>query len=243
MDLACLPTRADWLLRDSCFTSARRDRCTPCLDPLAAVPYPLERPPTHLAPLPIQIMVHLAHAPCLQVQVLTLNGEPRMILPIPAAGGLCGICSDGRRVFVTDIDTHKIHVLRLTNERRVASQAARSRVEADMRRDLRAAAEGSISSPAVVEEEGQAHMQQRREKEAQRDLVLQRVRSAPRHATIHRVLGLSQQANRAEVMQAIRLALRLLHPDRSMNLSIRGTARGKQLEAAFKRVNNMKDDL
>ncbi len=63
----------------------------------------------------------LRSRPC-QVQVLTLNGEPRMIMPIHAAAGLCGICSDGRRVFVTDIDLHKVHVLRLTGERGTASE-------------------------------------------------------------------------------------------------------------------------
>lgn len=35
--------------------------------------------------------------------------------------------------------------------------------------------------------------------------------------------------------------MRLLHPDRSINFALKGTAAFASLEAAFKRVNNMKD--
>ena len=76
-------------------------------------------------------------------------------------------------------------------------------------------------------------------KEAQRDLILQRVRSAPPRASPHRMLGLREGAGDSEVMLAVRLAMRLLHPDRSINLTLKGTTKGRQLEAAFKRVNNL----
>ena len=41
----------------------------------------------------------------------------------------------------------------------------------------------------------------------------------------------------------MRRALRLLHPDRSMNMPLKGTPKGRQLEAAFKRVNNLSDEV
>ena len=194
-----------------------------------------------------------------QVQALTLNGEPRMIIPLHAAGGLCGICSDGRRIFVTDIDRHKVHVLRLTNDRRAAAQVVRDQEEAGQRAALRShcggfdgreggsagkVAAGATDGGAVeTSATTSAAAQERKAKETQRDLALQRAFSAPANSTIHRVLGLPTAASRAEVMQAVRFALRLLHPDRGINLALRGTAKGKQLEAAFKRVNNLKDDL
>ena len=53
------------------------------------------------------------------------------------------------------------------------------------------------------------------------------------------MLGLREAASPSEVMLAIRLAMRLLHPDRSINLPLKGTPKGRQLEAAFKRVNNL----
>lgn len=194
-----------------------------------------------------------------QVQALTLNGEPRMIIPLHAAGGLCGICSDGRRIFVTDIDRHKVHVLRLTNDRRAAAQVVRDQEEARQRAALRSDCGGfdgreggSAGKDAAGATDGgavetsattSAAAQERKAKETQRDLALQRAFSAPANSTIHRVLGLPTAASRAEVMQAVRFALRLLHPDRGINLALRGTAKGKRLEAAFKRVNNFKDDL
>ena len=76
-------------------------------------------------------------------------------------------------------------------------------------------------------------------KEAQRDLILQRVRTSPPRASPQRMLGLREAASPSEVMLAIRLAMRLLHPDRSINLPLKGTPKFRQLEAAFKRVNNL----
>ena len=197
-----------------------------------------------------------------QVQVLTTNGEPRMILPIHAASGLCGICTDGvrssSRVFVTDMDLHKIHVLRLTHDRRaMAAGAARdAEREAKLRDQLRRGAGavgaddpnppgvggGETEDPNKVLHEQNAE-EERKAKTSQRDRLLQRVSTSPPHAGLHRVLGLPHHADRPEAMQAVRLALRLLHPDRGMNLPLKGTVKGKALEAAFKRVNNLKDNL
>lgn len=56
-----------------------------------------------------------------QVQVLTLVGEPRAILPIHAADGLCGIVSDTRRVFVSDLNLHKVREASTPPHRRPGS--------------------------------------------------------------------------------------------------------------------------
>ena len=53
------------------------------------------------------------------------------------------------------------------------------------------------------------------------------------------MLGLREGAGDSEVMLAVRLAMRLLHPDRTINLTLKGTTKGRLLEAAFKRVNNL----
>ncbi len=199
-----------------------------------------------------------------------------MIMPIHAAGGLCGICSDGRRVLVTDIDKHKVHVLRLSNERRSVATAARDAQEAAMREELYARQNGpsgargssggsgsvsrsgvpasdrgrtagrggeSVSHGGAASAADEAEAQERKIKETQRDLALHRALSAPHSAKLPRVLGLPANASKEDVMQGVRLALRLLHPDRSMNIALRDTLKGRQLEAAFKRVNNLKDDL
>ena len=57
------------------------------------------------------------------------------------------------------------------------------------------------------------------------------------------MLGLDPRvAGEAEVKHAIRLAMRLLHPDNSINIALKGTIAGGRIEAAFKKVNNLKDD-
>lgn len=207
-----------------------------------------------------------------QVQVLTLVGEPRMILPVHAAGGLCGICTDARRVFVTDMDLHKVHVLRLTSEHKSAWRIAQERREAKLREELRAgvaaapsgqgvqgktrSSQATISAETASDDTGQhaeamhsypqpldpdPAMVERKMKEAQRDRALRRVLLAPTTANLQRALGLPSDASNTAVMQATRLAMRLLHPDRGMNVLLRDTPKGKDLEAAFKKVNNLRD--
>ena len=173
--------------------------------------------------------------PRAQVQVLTLNGEPRIILPIPSAGGLCGICTDGRRVFVSDIDKHKIHLLRLTSGRKTAATTARDADEAQQRQELRTRSRGGGGGGGISRAAGKnpsnsdlvgaddvgatdagsadaAATLERRAKEEQRDLALRRVLGAPSSAKLARVLGLPSHASPSELMQGVRLALRLLHP-------------------------------
>ena len=59
--------------------------------------------------------------------------------------------------------------------------------------------------------------------------------------TVYAMLGMDKGASDAELMRAMRLAMRLLHPDASLNMALKGTEAGARVEAAFKRVNNLKD--
>jgi DnaJ-class molecular chaperone len=58
---------------------------------------------------------------------------------------------------------------------------------------------------------------------------------------VYAMLGMAKGASEAELMRGMRLALRLLHPDLAINLPLQGTRAGERIEAAFKRVNNLKD--
>ena len=55
-------------------------------------------------------------------------------------------------------------------------------------------------------------------------------------------LGLEASATDAEVASTVRRLLRLLHPDFSINLASKGTRRHQRIEAAFKRLNGLRDE-
>ena len=59
--------------------------------------------------------------------------------------------------------------------------------------------------------------------------------------TVYAMLGMPKGSSEAEMMRAMRLAMRLLHPDLGINQALAGSKQGERLEAAFKRVNNLKD--
>ena len=48
-----------------------------------------------------------------RVQVLTMQGAPLQVLPLPKAKQLYGMCVNGERVYVADYGGHEIHVLEL----------------------------------------------------------------------------------------------------------------------------------
>jgi len=60
--------------------------------------------------------------------------------------------------------------------------------------------------------------------------------------TLTDALGLPHDATDTEVDSTVRKVLRLLHPDYSINLSIKGTRRHMRIEAAFKRLNGLRDE-
>jgi len=73
-----------------------------------------------------------------RIQVLTLLGEPRVVLPVPGAMSLCGIvCDHEGRVYCTDMDAHVLHVLRFTHDERWQEDRRKAIHEAKMRRWLR----------------------------------------------------------------------------------------------------------
>ena len=59
--------------------------------------------------------------------------------------------------------------------------------------------------------------------------------------TVFQMLCLPSSATEADVRQGIRLAMRLLHPDLAINIALKGTPECARIEAAFKKVNNLKD--
>ena len=176
-----------------------------------------------------------------RIQALTLLGEPRIVLPVPGAGTLCGIVCDGeRRVYCTDMDTHVIHVLRLTHSERWQEKRREAILEAKLRKLLRGerAVEDDGEEEKAEQERREKRDQARTEQERQRDRAVMAVLTG---TDVRQMLGLPQTANEAQIRQAIRLAMRLLHPDRSLNYALKGTPEQARLEAAFKKVNNMKD--
>ena len=92
----------------------------------------------------------------------------------------------------------------------------------------------------ATEEEIQLAMA-RKAKAKERDLAAKRVLSI-RSKTLTDALGLAGNATDAEVESTVRKLLRLLHPDYSINLLIKGTRRHQRIEAAFKRLNGLRND-
>jgi len=174
-----------------------------------------------------------------RIQALTLLGEPRIVLPVPGAGTLCGIVSDGaRRIYCTDMDAHVIHVLRLTHHERWQERRREAIAEAKRRRALRGEGDEEDEDEEDEDEEAKRQRAMRTDKEKHRDRAMFAVLTG---TSVRGMLGLVETTNEAQIRQAVRLAMRLLHPDRAMNLTLKGTKKYDQLEAAFKKVNNLKD--
>ena len=193
-----------------------------------------------------------------RIQALTLLGEPRIIIAVPGALNLCGICSDGVRVFCTDMDAHKIHVLRLTHSERWREKRREAMEEGRARRKLQGdddaatedgeacsggggGREGRGSSAAAASKERAAKvLEERSEKERKRDRAVHAVLTG---RSIWQCLGLPVNAKEAELHHGVRMAMRLLHPDLAINHALK-ECRPKEyarVEAAFKKANNLKD--
>ena len=86
----------------------------------------------------------------------------------------------------------------------------------------------------------------RNHKLRQRKALLSRVARHPRGdvgAALLETLELPPNAHEAAVDHAIRLVMRVLHPDYSINREERGTKLGKALQAAFQKVSDLRDRL
>lgn len=188
-----------------------------------------------------------------RIQALTLLGEPRIVMPVPGAVSLCSIVCDGRsRVYCTDMDAHVIHVLRLTHEERWQEKRREAINEARARRALRngetSTGEGAggddDDNPWSVAERKAAKEATREaartDLEGQRDRAIASVLGGK---SVRKMLGLPAHSNEEQIRHAVRLAMRLLHPDRSINVTLKQSQPKAfaKLEAAFKVVNNLKD--
>ena len=123
----------------------------------------------------------------------------------------------------------------------------------ELERDLRAATERVASGGGMADlsEEGEMMTEEARilaevraAKYAERDLAVQKIiaqnpKDDPK--TLREALGLTPGASDAEVERSLRKMLRLLHPDYSLNLSIKGTRQHGRIEAAFKRLNGLRE--
>ena len=61
------------------------------------------------------------------------------------------------------------------------------------------------------------------------------------HRTLRAALGLRAVASEAEVGVCVRKQMRLLHPDYSINLALKGNKQHARIEAAFKKLNALRD--
>jgi len=100
-------------------------------------------------------------------------------------------------------------------------------------------AEEALGGDATEEEVQQAAA--RKAKARERDQAARRI-LARSSRTLMEALGLHEEASDAEVDSTVRKLLRLLHPDYSINLALKGTRRHQRIEAAFKRLNGLRDD-
>ena len=133
-------------------------------------------------------------------------------------------------------------MLRLTHQDTWREQRREAIEEARARKALRGekGGEGGDDSDAVKAARAAKAVKaaERGEKERRRDRAVQAVLGG-RH--VYGMLGMPRTATEAELLRAMRLAMRLLHPDLAINQELRGTPEGQRIEAAFKRVNNLKD--
>ena len=98
----------------------------------------------------------------------------------------------------------------------------------------------AIDVSEVTEEERQ-QAEQRAAKAKERDAAARRI-LAHSSRTLADALGLAADASDGEVARAVRNTLRLLHPDYAINVALQGTRRQARIEAAFKRLNGLRDD-
>ena len=81
----------------------------------------------------------------------------------------------------------------------------------------------------------------RKARAKERDVAARRI-LAHSSRTLMDALGLAATATDSEIESTVRRLLRLLHPDYSINLSIKGTRAHARITAAFKRLNGLRDD-
>ena len=90
---------------------------------------------------------------------------------------------------------------------------------------------------AAVLDEGIAQL--REDKALERNRAVRRI-LAPSTKTLKDALGLREVTSNKEMAARIRKLLRLLHPDFAINLALKGTEEHERIDAAFKKLNNLR---
>jgi hypothetical protein len=118
-------------------------------------------------------------------------------------------------------------------------QAAGTRAEKGALTSEEAAAEAAARAQLMAGAQG-SQGENREDKSAERDRAVKRI-LARSSKTLREELGMRPRAADAEVTACVRKQMRLLHPDYSINLALKGTNRHARIEAAFKKLNHLRD--
>ena len=102
-----------------------------------------------------------------------------------------------------------------------------------------AAAEALARAQLTASASGQT-CDSRDAKVVERDAAVKRI-LARSSRTLKDALGLKRLASETEVSKGVRAQLRLLHPDYSINLPLKGTKKHARIESAFKKLNSLRD--
>ena len=104
---------------------------------------------------------------------------------------------------------------------------------------VEAAARANLFSSEPAEEE---YKGARDEKSVERDLAVRQILSK-NSRNVRAAVGLKLSSPEAEVRKRVRHLLRLLHPDFTINLPLKGTKQHARIETAFKKLNELREQL
>ena len=142
-------------------------------------------------------------------------------------------------------------------EARRADAESRARAEEEMRRESRAKEPMSEAEAAAAAEEAAAravlvgadddadddgYKEARDAKSVERDLAVRQI-LARGSRNLRTALGLRLACPEDEVRKRVRQLLRLLHPDFTINLPLKGTKHHARILAAFKKLNELREQL
>ena len=134
-------------------------------------------------------------------------------------------------------------------EEAAAAARADAEAEAAARAELMGHPWGHQAHPlgkgvdAGTDDEGRSPNPHREDKVAERDAAVSRILAkAPKCRSLRMATGVKSQTSEAEMRKKALFLLRLLHPDFSLNLPLKGTKQHARIEAAFKRLSVMRDE-
>ena len=90
-----------------------------------------------------------------------------------------------------------------------------------------------------AERQAEEHAVRTKALAAERDAAAKRI-LARSSRTLADALNLADAANEAELQRAVRRLLRLLHPDYTINRTIKGSKKHQYIDAAYKRLNGLR---